>query len=193
MPRRSALHLSARASLIAAAWEKCGVDVFARPCHRGESGGAHRSVSMGRSGHSMDDPGSRASRRKKPVTAPRPFVAVVDDDESVRDSLPHLLKVLGFDAESFVSADAFLASDALDRTDCLILDVAMPGMGGPELKRHPRVRAKGVPVIFITASQEDGVRRAMQESGAVECLTKPFGEEALVKALGRALRRPPNR
>ena len=125
------------------------------------------------------------------MIAPRPLVAVVDDDESVRDSLPDLLRVLGYDAVAFDAADAFLASNALERADCLILDVAMPGMGGPELMRQPPVRARGVPVIFITALQDEGVRREMQEAGAVECLFKPFSEDALLQALASALGRNP--
>jgi len=122
-----------------------------------------------------------------PVTVIRPFVAVVDDDESVRDSLPDLLRVLGHDSQAFESAEAFLAADALVRADCLILDVAMPGMGGLELMRHSAVVAQGVPVIFITALQDESMRQEMLAQGAVECLLKPFSEEALLRALGTAM------
>ena len=127
-----------------------------------------------------------------PLTAPRLFAAVVDDDESVRESLPDLLNAFGFDSMAFDSADALLASDALERADCLILDIAMPSMGGPELMRQPAVRDRGIPVIIITAQQDDSIRREMLDAGAVECLFKPFSEQALLQALATALRqRPP--
>lgn len=123
----------------------------------------------------------------EPISAARPFVAIVDDDESVRESLPGLLSVLGFDSAAFASARAFLASDALRGADCLILDIAMPGMSGPELMQHPEVRNHGAPVIVITAMQNDSVRREMLELGAVELLFKPFGEAALIAALAAAI------
>jgi len=114
---------------------------------------------------------------------------VVDDDESVRESLPDLLRVLGYDTEAFASAEAFLASGALERADGLILDVAMPGMGGPELMRQPAVRARGVPVIFITALHDEALRRDLLRQGASDCLFKPFSEETLLDALAAAVGR----
>ena len=119
----------------------------------------------------------------------RRFIVVVDDDESVRDSLPSLLKMLGFDAVSFASAEAFLASNALDRADCLIFDVAMPGIGGLELVRQPLVRSAGVPVIFITALHDGDVRRELLNAGPVGCLLKPFSEDQILEALDIALDR----
>ena len=121
------------------------------------------------------------------MTNSRPFVAIVDDDESVRESLPGLLAVLGFDSMAFVSADAFLASGKLESTNCLILDIAMPGMGGPELMRQPSVRARGVPVIVITALQDDAIRQEMLSAGAADCLFKPFSETALIEAMEIAI------
>src|SRR5262249_48658174 len=118
----------------------------------------------------------------------RALVSVVDDDESIRESLPDLLRQLGFAAQAFASADAFLNSDALDRTHCLILDVAMPGMSGPELQRELTRRRQRIPIVFITASGDNAVRRRLVADGAVACLFKPFSETALVEALNAALR-----
>ena len=118
----------------------------------------------------------------------QPIVSIVDDDESVRESLPDLLKVLGFRAEAFSSAEEFLASGNVDRTRCLILDVAMPGMTGPELHRELARRGQPIPTIFITALKDDTVRPRLMEQGAVDCLFKPFTDDALQEALSSALR-----
>jgi FixJ family two-component response regulator len=117
----------------------------------------------------------------------RRLVSVVDDDESVRESLPDLLRELGFAAQAFSSAEEFLASDCAKQTECLILDVLMPGMSGPDLQRELRLRRQGVPTIFITGNKDDNVRSRMLEEGAVECLIKPFSDTALLKALKAAL------
>jgi FixJ family two-component response regulator len=119
------------------------------------------------------------------------LVSVVDDDESVRESLPDLLKELGFGVEAFASAEAFLASGLVQRTGCLILDVSMPGMSGPELQRELTRRGHSVPIIFITAQAGATVRPALLAQGAVECLFKPFSEGALVTALTAALAAAP--
>jgi len=118
----------------------------------------------------------------------RALVSVVDDDESVRESLPDLLKELGFAVQAFASAEEFLASDCVGRTRCLILDIAMPGMSGPELQRELTLRRQQIPIVFITAHGDDTVRPRMLEQGAVDCLFKPFSEEALLGALHAALR-----
>jgi FixJ family two-component response regulator len=115
------------------------------------------------------------------------LVSVVDDDESVRESLPELLKELGFDARTFSSAREFLASDAPLHSSCLILDVAMPGMSGPELFRELRGRGLNVPIIFITARKDEAVRSRLFTEGAAECLFKPFSDTALLQALNRAV------
>jgi FixJ family two-component response regulator len=115
-------------------------------------------------------------------------VAIVDDDESVRESLPDLLRELGFAANAFSSANEFLASDSVGRTDCLILDIAMPGMSGPGLQRELTLRGHDIPVVFITAREDDTVRTRMLEQGAVECLFKPFSDTALLEAINAALR-----
>ncbi len=117
----------------------------------------------------------------------RPLVSVVDDDESVRESLPALLGELGFDARTFSSAEEFLESLATEEARCLILDIGLPGMTGPELLRELASRGVEIPIIFITARADDGVRSTLMEQGAVECLFKPFSETALLDALRAAL------
>ena len=116
------------------------------------------------------------------------LVSVVDDDESVRESLPDLLRELGFDVQAFASAEEFLASDFVDRTRCLILDVAMPGMSGPDLQRELARRRQEIPIVFITAHGGEAVRPSLLGLGAVECLFKPFSDTALLAAVNAALR-----
>ena len=117
-----------------------------------------------------------------------PLVAVVDDDESVRESLPDLVRELGFAVEAFPSAEDFLASTCVGRAGCLILDIAMPGMSGPDLQRELALQGHEIPVVFITAHSDVTVRRRLLEQGAVECLFKPFSDTALLEALNTALR-----
>jgi FixJ family two-component response regulator len=116
-----------------------------------------------------------------------PLIAVVDDDVSVRESLPGLLSTLGFCATAFDSAAAFLDSEMLAATDCLVLDIEMPGMTGPELLHKLARRRLRIPVVFITAHASEEMRLTLLRQGAVACLTKPFTEAALVDALRRAL------
>ena len=117
----------------------------------------------------------------------RPLVTVVDDDESVRESLPDLLRELGYVARAFASAEEFLASDCIPDTRCLILDVAMPGMSGPELHRELLLQGRTIPVIFITALAGQSRPPGLLQQGAVACLTKPFSEQDLRVALAAAL------
>lgn len=123
------------------------------------------------------------------VTATHPLVSVVDDDESVRESLPDLLRQFGFATQAFASAEEFLASGKIEHTRCLILDIAMPGMSGRELQRELANRGLDIPIIFITASADRSVRSLLMASGAVECLFKPFSDLSLLDALRDALRR----
>jgi FixJ family two-component response regulator len=118
----------------------------------------------------------------------RLLVSVVDDDQSVRESLPDLLGEFGFGVRAFSSAEEFLASDCVDQTSCLILDIAMPGMSGPDLQQDLKLRGRQIPIIFITASTDKSVRLQLLEQGAVECLFKPFSDIALLEALNVALR-----
>jgi FixJ family two-component response regulator len=116
------------------------------------------------------------------------LVSVVDDDESVRESLPHLLRRFGFAAEAFASAEEFLASEFVGQTRCLILDIAMPGMSGPALQMELLRRHQAIPIVFITAHGDETVRPRVLEAGAVECLFKPFSATALRAAVDTALR-----
>lgn len=118
----------------------------------------------------------------------RSLVAVVDDDESIRESLPDLLREFGFAADAFSSAEEFLASDRMDETSCLILDSAMPGMTGPELQRELKIRGHKIPIIFITAQKDEAVRARALQQGAVAFLFKPFSDTTLLEALGKAMR-----
>jgi len=120
--------------------------------------------------------------------AKRPLVSVVDDSESVRESLPDLLRELGYSVRAFSSAEEFLASDCVGETRCLILDIVMPGMSGPDLQQALKVGGKTIPIVFITAQADEAVRQRLLEQGAVECLFKPFSDTALFEALNAAFR-----
>jgi FixJ family two-component response regulator len=117
-----------------------------------------------------------------------PLISVVDNDESVRESLPDLLREFGFAAQAFSSAEEFLASDWVGQTGCLVLDVSMPGMSGPDLQQELTRRRQEIPIVFITAHRDETVRPRLLQRGAVECLFKPFSETALLDALNAALR-----
>jgi FixJ family two-component response regulator len=131
---------------------------------------------------------SSGGRQEESVMVVRSLVSVVDDDESVRESLPDLLKTLGFESRSFASAEEFLVSDGLDQTRLLILDIAMPGMTGPDLQRELMRRQQQIPIVFITAQRDETVRSSLLEQGAVACLFKPFSDAALLEAINAALR-----
>ena len=117
----------------------------------------------------------------------RPLITVVDDDESVRESLPDLLKEFGFEAQAFSSAEEFLASESIAETSCLVLDVAMPGMTGPDLQLELTRRAQSIPIVFITAHRDAALRPRLLAQGAVDCLFKPFEPADLLQALNTAL------
>ena len=117
----------------------------------------------------------------------RPLVSVIDDDESVRESLPYLLNRFGFAVQAFSSAEEFLASDQIPRTRCLILDITMPGKSGPDLFEELKRLGWDIPVIFITAQKDEKVRSQVLEQGAITCLFKPFSGTALRAALDDAL------
>jgi FixJ family two-component response regulator len=117
-----------------------------------------------------------------------PFLSVVDDDESVRESLPDLLRQFGFAARTFSSAQEFLSSDSVHRTKCLILDVAMPGMTGLDLQLELTRRGHKVPIIFITAQKDINIREQAFRQGAAQVLYKPFDAAALLEALKETLK-----
>jgi FixJ family two-component response regulator len=122
----------------------------------------------------------------------RTLVVVVDDDESVRESLPDLLGELGFAARAFATAEEFLSSDCILTAGCLLLDIGLPGISGPELRRELIRQGRAIPTVFITARAEHSIPPALlneQHGGAAAWLFKPFGEEELRAGLDAALRR----
>jgi FixJ family two-component response regulator len=121
------------------------------------------------------------------VIADPPLVSIVDDDESIRQSLPSLVRKFGFRVRTFISADEFLAFDCVGQTKCLILDIAMPGVSGPDLQRELLRRGQKIPIVFITGQPDQDLRRQLLADGAVECLFKPFGAAALREAINSAL------
>lgn len=122
------------------------------------------------------------------MTNKSPLVSVVDDDQSVRESMPDLLREFGFTAHAFSSAEEFLlASDSIGETRCLILDIAMPGLTGLDLQRELKKRGHKIPIIFITAQKDEAVRARAFEQGAAEFLLKPFSDTALFAALNTAM------
>ncbi len=121
------------------------------------------------------------------MTVKTPLITVVDDDESVRESLPDLIREFGFSANAFSSAEEFLGSESLNLTKCLILDVSMPGMSGPDLQKELKLRQWKIPIIFITAHVEEIGCQCLIEEGAIDCLFKPFAEDDLLSAVKTAL------
>ena len=119
--------------------------------------------------------------------AQRPLVSIVDDDQSVRESLPDLLKVFGFEARAFSSAEEFLASDCIDKCRGLIIDIALPGLSGLELQEELKRRGLKIPILFITAQADAALRQRAIANGAVECLFKPFSDTALLEVLNVAM------
>ncbi len=114
-------------------------------------------------------------------------ISIVDDDASIREALKGLMRSVRFDVEAFASAEEFLASDRLNDTDCLILDVVLPGMSGFDLQNHLNIEKRGIPIIFITAHSDDSSRQRALKRGAIDLLGKPVRREALFKALQSAI------
>ena len=117
----------------------------------------------------------------------RSLVSIVDDDESVRESLPDLLKEFGFSVQAFKSGEEFLASRYLEQTKCLILDIAMPGMTGFDVQRELTRRNYLIPIVFITAHRDENARWNPRKDCAVACLLKPFSDVTLLQALRTAV------
>jgi FixJ family two-component response regulator len=118
----------------------------------------------------------------------RPLVVVIDDDESVRESLPDLLRECGFAVRAFSSAEEFLASECIEHTRCLILDIVMPRMSGPDLQRELQQRRQETPVIFITADRNEALGKRLLKRGAVACLFKPISVGDLLTSIDIAVR-----
>ena len=119
----------------------------------------------------------------------RPLIAVVDDDQSVREALENFISSVGFDVKLFASAEAFLASDALAQTDCAVVDLRLPGITGFELQRKLAGDERSIPVIIITAQADGNAQDEADKAGAIAFLRKPFREEVLLAAVESALRR----
>ena len=117
----------------------------------------------------------------------RQLLSVVDDDEMLRESLPDLLREFGFAARAFSSGQEFLASNFVDETRCLILDVAMPGMSGLDLQKELKRRGQTIPIIFITGQKDEDVRKQALKQGAVKFMYKPFSDSDLIDAVNAAL------
>lgn len=126
------------------------------------------------------------SKRRHAISAPI-IISVVDDDQSVRESLPDLVRSFGYEAHAFASAEAFLASSLVQTTQCLVLDVAMPSMSGAELFVELRRQRCNYPVIFITAHSNGDVCASLMAQGAAACLIKPFNPTELMKAIETSL------
>jgi FixJ family two-component response regulator len=115
-------------------------------------------------------------------------ISIVDDDESIRRATGGLLRSVGYQVETFASAELFLESDALRQTDCLVLDVRMPGIDGLELQRRLNAAQSHVPIIFVTAHDDKSHRTAAIDAGAASFFHKPFEANAFVTAIEVALR-----
>jgi FixJ family two-component response regulator len=116
------------------------------------------------------------------------MISIIDDDDSVRESLRRLMRSVGFAVNVFASAEEFLDSDRLRNTDCLILDVRLPGMSGLELQRHLATSHSDIPIIFITSYEDDDVRGRALNAGAVDYFLKPFNDENLLDAIEAVLK-----
>ncbi len=121
-----------------------------------------------------------------------PFISIVDDDGSVRESLSSLTRSVGFAVAVYASAEEFLRSDDIDNTDCLVLDVWMPGMNGLELQRELGATHRQIPIVFLTAHSDEEARQRALKAGAVDYLFKPFSEKALLNAINAALKSKEN-
>jgi FixJ family two-component response regulator len=121
--------------------------------------------------------------------ADRSLVSVVDDDESVRESLPDLLWEFGFAACAFSSAEEFLSSEVLGTTQCLVLDIVMPGMSGLDLQQELERRDRKIPIVFITAQKDKAAQDRAFRQGAIRLLLKPFSDTDLLEAVKAGLQR----
>ena len=123
----------------------------------------------------------------------RPAVFILDDDDSVRRALLRLLRAAGLEAEAFATAEEFLQTSGREEPGCLVLDQHLPGLSGLELYERLRAEGRAVPVVFITAFEDERVREQALQAGAVAFLRKPFEERDLLDAVARALHEPPAR
>ncbi len=129
----------------------------------------------------------QSAKGAETANTPRRRISIVDDDASIREALKSLMRSVRFDVEAFASAEEFLASERVNDTACLILDVNLPGMSGFELQRHLHAEHRGIPIIFITAHADEASRQRALKSGAVEFLSKPVRRDPLFKAIQSAI------
>jgi CheY-like chemotaxis protein len=126
---------------------------------------------------------------EQPVQEARRLIVVVDDDESIRDSIRTLLRSVGYQVATFASAQLFLDADEVNETACIVLDVSMPVMNGLELQRHLNAIGSNVPIILVTAFDDSNLRRQAMNDGAVEYLCKPFDAKIFISTVEAALAR----
>ena len=113
-------------------------------------------------------------------------ISIVDDDASIREALKSLMRSVRFNVDAFASAEEFLASQRVDDTACLILDVYLPGMNGFELQSHLKTEGRDIPLIFITAHSDEASRQRALKAGAIDFLGKPVRRDTLLKAIQAA-------
>ena len=118
--------------------------------------------------------------------SPPRHISIVDDDASIREALKSLMRSVRFNVDAFASAEEFLASERVDDTACLILDVYLPGMNGFELQSHLKTEGRDIPIIFITAHSDEASRQRALKAGAVDFLGKPVRRDILLKAIQSA-------
>lgn len=127
------------------------------------------------------------ARRAVTSNSPPRHISIVDDDASIREALMSLMRSVQVNADAFASAEEFLASERLNDTACLILDLKLPGMSGFELQNHLNIERRGIPIIFITAHADEASRQRALEGGAIDFLSKPVRREPLFKAIQSAI------
>ena len=115
------------------------------------------------------------------------IIAIVDDDEPLREALGSVMKAAGFSPRTFASAEEFLACDDCDDTACLVLDVRLPGMSGIELQKQLSKTNSRLPIVFVTAHGDATLRDSLMRAGAAAFLYKPVRSDALLKEIRRAL------
>jgi FixJ family two-component response regulator len=118
--------------------------------------------------------------------SPPRHISIVDDDASIREALKSLMRSVRFNVEAFASAEEFLASECVDDTACLILDVYLPGMNGFELQSRLKTEGRDIPLIFITAHSDEASRQRALKGGAIDFLSKPVRRDTLLKAIQSA-------
>jgi FixJ family two-component response regulator len=118
--------------------------------------------------------------------SPPRHISIVDDDASIREALKSLMRSVRFHVDAFASAEEFLASERVDDTACLILDVYLPGMNGFELQSHLKTEGRDIPIIFITAHSDEASRQRALKGGAIDFLSKPVRRDTLLKAIQSA-------